>query len=121
MWRPEGWENPHRDTGDRYGLAFHNAYEAGADAMYQPAYEKGKAEGKTELLEALAKQVGPNPCLKCGQREHCNRKDGVWEGETLHQDVCEMIAHWEGQQSGYTKGIQGHEARSIRACQETGR
>ena len=58
MWRPkEGWKNPHEviykpGINSAVDVAEGQAYEAGADAMYQPAYDKGKAD----LLEALKKK-----------------------------------------------------------------
>ena len=68
-WRPADWKNPELLVHDedvagqpnvirRFYISCHesNIYEAGADAIYQPAYDKGKAEGKDELLEALKKQ-----------------------------------------------------------------
>ena len=62
-WRPEGWKNlygtieftghPQIDA-DLYVMALMaRAYEAGADAMYEAAYQKGKAEGRKELLNEL--------------------------------------------------------------------
>ena len=62
MYRPEGWERPHKfmaipslevlakaqDT-DAVKFYQNESYEAGADAMYEPAYEKGKRD----MLERL--------------------------------------------------------------------
>jgi hypothetical protein len=43
-WRPDGWKNPWRG-----GLSgFEPTFEAGADAMYQPAHDKGYQEGLAE-------------------------------------------------------------------------
>ncbi len=57
-WRPEGWDNPYQYpawhdwemSGYRKPLDVHKneAYEEGASAMYEPAYNKGKEEGKAE-------------------------------------------------------------------------
>ncbi|KKL56455.1 hypothetical protein LCGC14_2245260 [marine sediment metagenome] len=54
-WRPEGWVNPYPITAryddPRYmdGKA-HESFEAGADAIYEPAYQKGYDEAKLEDL-----------------------------------------------------------------------
>lgn len=45
MYRPEGWAEKWK--------AEDPGFECGADAMYEPAYQKGKEEGRAELLEAL--------------------------------------------------------------------
>lgn len=67
-WRPEkDWNNPHShelkdyQDGVRIIVAnpLHYEFEAGADAMYPFALEKGKAEGKVELLKWLHE-----PCYK---------------------------------------------------------
>jgi len=57
--RPDGWDkggNPRID-----GVQYHNydeeSYEAGADAMYEPA----KEEGKRELLKAIWKLAQESP------------------------------------------------------------
>ncbi len=62
MYRPKDWDA--RKMMEAYGQSCPNEemigdFEAGADAMYQPAFDKGKAEGKKELLEALKKQGMP--------------------------------------------------------------
>jgi hypothetical protein len=53
-WRPDGWEYP-KPQGPFAALS--RAYEAGADAMYQPAHDKGYAEGRAELAMAALKWV----------------------------------------------------------------
>ncbi len=63
MWRPkEGWAKPKIINNPLHCLAPQECaksfYEAGADAMYEPAYEKGKKDGKKELLETLRKTGG---------------------------------------------------------------
>lgn len=64
MWRPNGWENPHRrDTSERwsglsserppfpavaevtYDIAEYNAFEAGADAMLEALKNMGTPTG----------------------------------------------------------------------------
>lgn len=60
MYRPDGWKNPYsilpKHMEREYPVTIEwDAYEAGADAMYQPAYDKGKEDGKKEVLEALKK------------------------------------------------------------------
>lgn len=62
MWkdnRPEGWKTIPLWSRLCDGIPItsrHDAYEAGADAMYQPAYDKGKAD----LLEALIEKGTPH-------------------------------------------------------------
>lgn len=90
--RPDGWLNPYNKSGflhpDSYEIAekmVHDAYEAGADAIYEPAYQKGKKDLLTELrnsieprmaemaYRALAKKNGHeyHPPMQGG-------KTGVW-------------------------------------------
>lgn len=74
-----------------------------------PSFESLKSVATAAVekyREHLASQVGPDPCVGCEHKEHCNRKDGIWKDEPLIQDVCELIAAYEGQQAGYAKGIQ---------------
>lgn len=45
-WRPKNWENPHKTVytsleSDYVGNERLKAFEAGADAMYEPAYREG--------------------------------------------------------------------------------
>ena len=54
MWRPEGWKNPHEieykpGVNSAVDVAEGLAYEAGADAMYEPAYQKGRKDEREEL------------------------------------------------------------------------
>ena len=59
-WRSDGWKNPH---GMYTSDGAYDDYEDGADAMYEPAHEKGKAEGKKELLEELRKNNKVNVAI----------------------------------------------------------
>ena len=57
-YRPDGWVNPNKiliinPVPEGSDPTAYTAFEEGADAMYQPAYDKGKADGKKELLESL--------------------------------------------------------------------
>lgn len=75
-WRPEGWERIHESDCSQNGCECHSDFEAGADAMYQPAYDKGKAEGKGELLEALKGQSVP--CDKGEKPNVASPTNGHW-------------------------------------------
>ena len=68
MWRPSDWKNPYElkrkeerlyaEGGDMSFIAKlekARVFEAGADAMYKPAYEKGRRELLKELRD-LAKE-----------------------------------------------------------------
>ncbi len=62
-WRPSEWKNLYARPvitgpepcyiGGKKAQELASVFEAGANAMYPFALEKGKAEGKEELLEAL--------------------------------------------------------------------
>jgi hypothetical protein len=53
MYRPEGWKNPYVEYHEDFGYLVQDdefdAYEAGANAMYQPAYDKGREEEREAL------------------------------------------------------------------------
>ena len=44
--RPDGWVNPYMG---KVGGDLGNVFEAGADAMYEPAYQKGRSDEREEL------------------------------------------------------------------------
>ncbi len=57
-WRPKEWKNPLVVIEQSCVISDatpSQIFEAGADAMYEPAYNKGKEDGKKELMEALKK------------------------------------------------------------------
>ena len=56
-YRPKGWdaEQIAKDAGEIGNDEQIGLVEAGADAMYQPAYDKGVEEGKRECLQELRK------------------------------------------------------------------
>ena len=64
-WRPkEGWDahkiaNAEKERVGQFGYSpsWADLVEAGADAMYQPAYEKGKADGRAEMLDEVRMQI----------------------------------------------------------------
>jgi hypothetical protein len=63
-WRPEGWENPHVDalakaTGHPDSI-YEPIFEAGADAMYQPAHDKGYIEGQAGLARGIVEKMAPH-------------------------------------------------------------
>jgi hypothetical protein len=66
-WRPKGWVNPHAI--DRRNTD-HEVFESGADAMYQPAYDAGHAEGQAERdTLTLALRIGARWGGICGPRQ----------------------------------------------------
>lgn len=42
--RPDDWKNPFLPNNSPLGFDVYKAYEAGADAMYEPAYKKGQRD-----------------------------------------------------------------------------
>ena len=55
MWRPEGWKNPYETyevpkirCSEECNVR-HFTYEAGADAIYQSAYDKGRKDEREDL------------------------------------------------------------------------
>lgn len=48
MWRPEGWKCPY------LGRKAQRYFELGADAMYQPAYRKGRKDAREALRKGAS-------------------------------------------------------------------
>lgn len=88
MWRPDGWDKAmakwHKKQCDA-GECLCAAREDGADV----------------ILEALAKQVGPNPCDTCALVTILEHRP-----KCITSNPCPKASFYLGQQSGYAKGIQ---------------
>ena len=99
-WRPEGWENPHVDalakaTGHPDSI-YEPIFEAGADAMYQPAHDKAYAEGQAErdmLRKALRLLAVDAFCSGCHSKgtSACRKCDEPSE-EYILQEVLRAIS-----------------------------
>ena len=76
-WRPPDWKRFDEKYGDLSSTVYNpmsiqtplnipDAYEAGADAMYEPAYQKGRRDEREALRKGGVHIDNPSPGRKAG-------------------------------------------------------